>query len=121
MKLKIVSVHNHGDAEKEYVLLHATEDCDIGRYALADSTYTADDHVSNKLRHFYWFPDKKVKKGEYVALWTGKGTNTVTVRDGVSVHTFYWGVGGAVWNDTGDCAVLLEIHTWQFFRAKPAK
>lgn len=119
MKLKIISVHGHGDFDKEHVFLQALENCDIGKYALADSTYTDADHVSNKLRHFYWFADKEIKKGEYVSLWTGKGTNTVTKTDkGVPIHRFYWGLDKAVWNDTGDCAVLLEINTWQFFKVK---
>lgn len=121
MKLKILSIHNHGDADKEFVLLQAMEDCDIGRYALADSTYTADNKVSNKLRHFYWFQDRNIKKGEYISLWTGKGSDTIATKDGVPLHRFHWGLASAVWNDTGDCAALLEISTWQFFRAKPTK
>ena len=119
MKIKIVAVHNQGDFSKEYVLLQATEDCDIGRFALADSTYTDANHVSNKLRHFYWFEDKMIKKGEYVSLWTGNGSKTVSKTDsGVPIHRFYWGLSKGVWNDTGDCAVLLELSTWQLFRAK---
>lgn len=119
MKLAIISVHNHGDYSQEYVFLRANEDCDVGRYAIADSTYTDANRVSNKLRHFHWFQDKKIKKGEYVSLWTGKGKDTVTKTDsGAPVHRFYWGLERAVWNDTGDCAVLLEMNTWQFFRAR---
>lgn len=119
MKLKIISLHNHGDFAKEYVLMQAQEDCDIGRYAIADSTYIDVDHVSNKLRHFHWFKDKEIKKGEYVSLWTGKGTEVTSKTDaGVPLHRLYWGLETAVWNNTGDCAVLFEINTWQFFPGK---
>ncbi len=121
MKLKIISIHNHGDYDKEYVFLQAIEDCDIGHYAVADSTYTNAARVSNKLRHFHWFQDKAIKQGDYVSLRTGKGTDTVAKTDaGIPIHRFYWGLEKAVWNDTGDCAVLLEIPTWQFFKAKAA-
>lgn len=119
MDLKITSVHNHGDFEEEHVLLEVTGDCDVGRYLLADSTYTADGKVSNRLRHLYWFPDRQVKRGERVSLWTKKGENTTaTLKDGTKVHRFFWNLETAIWNDSGDCAVLIEAKTWQFFRTR---
>lgn len=118
MKLKIVSVHNHGNADEEYVLLQATEDCDVGRYMLADSTYTADGKVSNKLRNTFWFPDKAVKKNDLVSVWTKTGKDTSTTNNsGTPVHRFYWNLKKPVWNDGGDCAALIEVNTWQFFKA----
>ena len=118
MNLKIISVHNHGDFDKEYVLLKAQEDCDVGRFILADSTYTEDGKVSNKVRHTFWFPDKKIKKGELVSVWTCSGTSGKRETDsGTPIHRFYWGLKTAVWNNDGDCAVLLDVNTWQFFKA----
>lgn len=119
MKLEIISVHNHGNHKEEYVLLKAHDDCDIGRYQLCDSTYTADGRVSNKLRHTYWFPDKDIKKGDLVSVWTKDGTNTTDKNSsGTLIHRFYWGLSKPVWNDNGDCAVLQYVSTWQFFAAK---
>jgi len=118
MNVEIISIHNHGDFDNEYVLLRALEGCDIGRYVLADSTYTSDGKVSNKLRHIYWFPDQAVKKGDLISLWTKSGKSTITESNsGTPIHRFFWGLQTAVWNDDGDCAALLEINTWQFFRA----
>lgn len=119
MKVTIRSVHGHGDYDKEYVVLDVKDDCDIGRYLVADSTYTSETKVSNKLRHLYWFPDKQVKKGEIVVLYTKSGKNYSGTTDrGTPVHYFYWELGVPVWNDTGDCAVLIEANTWEFKRAK---
>ena len=119
MNVEIISVHNHGNHKEEYVLLRVKADCDIGHYQLCDSTYTKDGNVSNKVRHTYWFPDKPVKKGDLVSLWTKDGTNTTTKNDsGTTVHRFYWGLAKAVWNDDGDCAVLQHVPNWQFFKAK---
>ncbi len=118
MKLKIISVHNHGDFDKEYALLRAEEDCDVGHFILADSTYLENGKVSNKVRHTYWFPDKAINKGDLVSLWTRSGENITTETDtGTPLHRFYWNLKSAVWNDNGDCAVLLDIRTWQFFKA----
>lgn len=118
MKAKIISVHNHGDVSQEYVLIQAQEDCDTVRLVLADSTYTASGKVSNKLRHTYWLPSKQVSKGDYIVVFTGKGKSASSEdKYGVPVHRFYWGLETAVWNDDGDCAVLQELVTWQFFKA----
>jgi hypothetical protein len=118
MNVKILSIHEQGNAEKEYVLLEVVEDCDLGHYGLADTTYTSDGAISNKLRHFFWFPDTDVKKGERIVLRTGIGTNDeYTTNSGKKVHRFFWGLRSAVWNNEGDAAVLFEIKTWKATRA----
>ncbi|MDD0841485.1 hypothetical protein [Pseudomonas sp. Gutcm_11s] len=119
MDLKILSVHGHGDHKEEYVLLEAIEDCDVGRFQLCDTTFTRDGKVSNKLRHTYWFPDKEVKKGDLISVWTKTGSDTTTKnKKGTPVHRFYWGLTKAVWNDDGDCAVLQYIGAWKAVSVK---
>lgn len=118
LKLKILAIHEQGDAPKEYVLLEATSDCDLDYYGLADTTYTSDGKISNRLRHFYWFPKTEVKKGERIVLRTGTGTNdSYTSSSGIKVHRFYWGLKTSIWNDDGDAAVLFNISTWKTTRA----
>lgn len=119
MQVKIISVHNQGSYESEYVLLKVSEDCDIGKYQLCDTTYTSDGQVSNKLRNTYWFPDRLVKKGDLVSLWTKTGKNTTDKNDsGTPIHRFYWNLAKPVWNNDGDCAVLQHVPSWQHFKAK---
>lgn len=119
MKVKIISVHNQGDYEQEYVLMRVQQDCNIGYYMLADSTYTEANKVSNKVRHTLWIPHKEVKKGNLVSVWTKPGKDTTDVnKDGQTIHRFFWNLKTAVWNNEGDCAVLFELNTWQFFPAK---
>lgn len=116
MKVKITTVKSKGDFDKELVIMEVLEDCDIGHYMLLDNSYSGNGNVSNKVRHSYWFPDKKVKKGDRITLWTKSGTNTeVKTDNGTPRHRFYWNLKEAVWNDDGDKAVLLEIATWQIF------
>lgn len=119
MDVHISNISGHGDAEKEYVYIKVDNDCDIGHYLLGDTTYTAEGSVSNKLRHIYWFPDKKVKAGDVVVLRTGKGTNTSEkMDDGHTKHRFYWQLGSAVWNNDGDAAVLLRAPEWKHRKGK---
>ena len=118
MKLRILSIGEQGNANKEHVWLEAKQDCDLKFYGLADTTYTSSNSISNKLRHFFWFPPKAVKKGELVLLRTKTGTNgKYTASDGRTVHRFYWNLKSAVWNNDGDAAVLFEMRSWDTKRA----
>ena len=115
MDLEIDKVHGHGDAAQEWVRLRASADCDVGRYIVVDSTYNANGTISNKLRHSYWFPDKDIKKGDYVGLITGKGvSSTGKMNDGTPLHRFYWGLATPVWNDSGDAITLIHAAGWTF-------
>lgn len=99
--------------------MEVQEDCNIGNYILADSTFLPDGSVSNAVRHTFWIPDKQGEKGDLISVWTKSGENTKTTNPGgATVHHFYWGLKRAIWNDEGDCAVLFELMTWQFFRAR---
>ncbi|MDM4771172.1 hypothetical protein [Solimonas sp. SE-A11] len=114
-KVQIVNIRNRGKAGEELVSLKVEEDCDIGAYLLADTTYSSGGKVSSKLRHLYWFPDHLVKKGDFVLLYTGTGTNRVFKNTlGSTTHAFYWQLKVPVWNDDGDVAALIEARDWQF-------
>lgn len=119
MKLDIHSIHNHGDQRQERIVLRASEDCQLHRYMVADSTYIDEKTVSNKLRHTHWFLNAPLKTGDWVILYTGKGQdNTSRTKDGYTVHHRYWGLDRAVWNDTGDDAQLFELSHWTHRRVK---
>lgn len=118
MKLKILSIHEQGNASAEYVLLEVAQDCDLSHYGVADTTYSSENSISNKLRHFFWFPPTSVKKGELVVLRTGEGKKeSFRNTSGKQVHRFYWGLKSAVWNNTGDAAVLFHLDTWKTTKA----
>ena len=118
MSLKIYNLKKDGDASKEYILLEATEDVDIGNYAIVDRTFSQEGNVSNVHKHFFRFPSKSVKKGEYVALKTGKGTSNKGTLNGTVVHIFYWGSNVAFWNDKEtERAELLKVSTVSTYTA----
>lgn len=119
MKIDIQSVQGHGDFDKEYVTLKVQEDCDAGRFLLADTTYTKDGKVSALLRHIFWIPDQQVKRGDFIRIHTKPGKiSSVANQAGTTTYHFYWGLKTAVWNDQADCAVLYEIGSWQQKSAK---
>jgi hypothetical protein len=116
MKAKIRNIVDHGQSN-ERIVLDIIADTDIGEFLILDTTYTSSGSISNKVRHPYWFPDKKVEKGDLVVVYTKKGTNSSkTNTNGTTSHFFYWGLDSNVWNNDGDCALLLHIHDWESHR-----
>lgn len=115
MSLKIENLIKDGDQDKEYILLIATENINISSYAIVDRTFNKDGNFSNIHKHFYRFPSKEVKKGEFVSLRTGKGKNTIGKIGDIPVHRFFWGSDAAFWNDSEvEKAELLKVETIAF-------
>ena len=113
MKLAIRYVKEHGVLEDERIVLKVLGDADIGDYMLADTTYIADDEVSNKLRHTFWIPDKTVEKGDLVVIYTKSGKDsTKSNKSGNKTHFFYWGLERTVWNKDEDAAALFLVGDW---------
>ena len=119
MKIKIHSIVNKGNLDKELIWLQVLEDVsDLSYYMVCDSTYTKDDHLSNEHRHAYWFPPRALKKGDWIALRTKDGTNgKESNNQNTTTHNFYWRLGRTIWNKDGDCAVLFQLTTWEAMRA----
>ena len=118
MKLKIIAINDKGDLEKEVVWLEAVENCDLKHYLICDSTYTDETHISNELRHMYWFAPQIVTKGDLIALFTKAGANhDVSNNRQTTTYFRYWKLGKTVWNKAGDAAVLFELENWNTTRA----
>ena len=115
MKIKIHSIEGKGNLDKEVIWLDVVEDvAALSDYMVCDTTYTDDNHISNELRHVYWFRSKSVKKGDWIALRTKNGTNTTSKNDrGGITYTFYWNLGRTIWNKDGDAAILFKVETWK--------
>lgn len=116
--LKIHSIDGKGDLGKECVWLSVDQDApDISFYLLCDTTFTAEDKISNELRHMYWFNKMPVKKGDWVRLWTKNGTNdSVKNEKGTMTHNFFWNLGKTVWNKDGDAVTLFNLESWKTTR-----
>jgi hypothetical protein len=113
MTVEIRYIKDPGKLDDERLVLKVLKDCDIGMYLTFDSTYTEDGQVSNLVRHPYWFPDKRVKAGDLIVLYTKTGAKSQTKnKNGSTSHFFYRGLERTIWNKSGDCAVLFEISTW---------
>lgn len=114
MKIEIVNILDRAVANKERLWLKVLANTDLIYFIVFDTTYASDTSISNLPRYTYWFNSKLVKTGDYVVLYTGKGTpNQVPNGVGGMTHFLYWGLEKTIWNKAGDCAVLFEVNTWQ--------
>jgi len=113
MNIQIKALRHSGDLKQERIVLKVLKDDDIGYYIVMDTTYTSDGNVSNLVRFPFWFPDKPVKTGDLVVLYTKKGQQSEKQnKNGTTSHFFYRGLERTVWNEKGDCAVVLHVDNW---------
>jgi len=113
MSLRIINVNNGPEPEEEYVMLKAFANIHLGGYALVGRSFLLNDteceRCDKKIRHIYNFPNHRVKKGEYVLLVTGVGTDKkYTDIEGDTIHKFHWNSAECIWNNTSDEAVLIQ-------------
>lgn len=106
MDLEIVSLHNHGNADKEYVLLRTTGKVNLHDYILFDNSYGENHKPSNIHRHMYWFPKITLDVNWQVYLFTKEGTNAA--RSESRICNLYWNSKSPIWNDDYDTAHLIE-------------
>ncbi|HUU56532.1 MAG TPA: hypothetical protein VMW93_04250 [bacterium] len=113
MNIEIKAIRDSGTKDKERIVLRVLKDEDIGFYVIFDTTFTEEGNISNKVRHSFWFPDKKVRAGDLVVLYTKRGQAKEREKPrGITTHFFYWGLDKTIWNEEGDCGVLLKVSNW---------
>lgn len=114
MKIKIQKIIDSGIHNKERLWLKVLEDTNLEYYIVFDTIYTSKNSISNSQKNAYWFNSKQVKAGDSVVLYTKSGNYASKLKeDGTTSHFFYWGFKNPIWNNEGDCAVLLEISSWE--------
>lgn len=113
MNIQIKYVKDAGILSKERIILKTLRDDNIGDYIIADTTYKSGGEVSNKLRHMFWIPDKKVKKDDLIVIYTKTGNDkSVQNESGNQTHFFYWGLEETIWNKNEDNAIIFHIDQW---------
>lgn len=113
MKVKIRAIRDPGVPEKERLVLEVVQDDDIGHYAVFHTRVTGPGRVSSRIQKAYWFPDKQVRSGDVVSLYTKKGRdNERRNADDSTSHFFYWNLDAPLWVDKNVTAVLASLQ-WE--------
>lgn len=115
MKINIRSYADAGDLANERLVLNVLEDTDIGNYAILKSSISNTGGATWGSKVAYWFPNKEVKKGDLVVLYTKNGTSSSKeLRSGGIAYFYYWKRDSAIWGGSPpqSVAVLLEAPHW---------
>jgi hypothetical protein len=110
MKLEISEIKDRGVLE-ERIIFAVKEDCDIGRFFVFSTQKSSEGKFSSLVKHPYWFPDKSVKKGDLVVLYSKKGTSSYKLNsDQTSTHFYYRNFEVGILE--GNIVLLVEANTW---------
>ena len=114
MNPKIKYFQDIGDLSKERLVLVVEREDDIGNYLIFRTDSAGDDSVSSSVKATFWFPNKPVKAGDFIVLYTKSGKQSEkTASSGITSHFFYWGFPTAIWSE-GEAAVILRTSEWSF-------
>jgi hypothetical protein len=116
MRVKIASIADRADLDKERIVMKVLSDTDIGSYAVFNAE-VQNGVVTTGVQDVFWFPDKKVSEGDFVVLYTkrGKQSEKKLHVGGKMTHFFYWGSSTPKWKTGGTAPVLLFISEWEAF------
>lgn len=112
MKIKIQSIADKGNFEKERLVLKVVSDTDIGDYLVLQTGFH-NGEVTIGAHQTYWFPYKSVSAGDLVVLYTKSGKeNEKELKQGKTAHFFYWGLGKEIWNRSDRAPVVMHAPEW---------
>ena len=115
MKLKILGIRDAGRLQDERVLFEADDDGNVGAYVVLVSRVVGENRVSSLLRNPYWFPDRDIKKGDLIVLYSRAGTyNAIDNKDASKSHFFYIGSMQPLYQNDADCVIVMESNPWHF-------
>ena len=114
MDLEILYIKDNGNLDKERVVMRVNEDCDLGHYLLALSHINPETSTfSSKISHVFWLPDREVKKGDKVIVYTKKGIhNKQENEDQTTSHFFYWGMEAPLNSKNDETCVVVFNASW---------
>ena len=113
MNIKFNSIADSGVLADERLILKVLLDTDIGEFVMFRAK-ARNDIVTTGVENVFWFPDKAVKAGDLVVLYTKKGAQSEkTLKDGTRAHFFYWGISSAIWDDKSMAAIILHVSEWE--------
>jgi hypothetical protein len=113
MNLKLKSIADKGNFAKERLVIRVLNDTNVGEFVVLRTGY-AQGSVTIGVSNTYWFPDKSVRAGDLVVLYSkGGALNEKQLDSGNKAHFYYWGQSEALWATPDKAAVLLHAPTWE--------
>lgn len=116
MDLNIERVRDAGILETERVVLRAIKNVDIGDFVLSAAETRDELPVSGSLVAAFWMPDKDIKRGNLVVVYTKNGNEREKLNEnGNRSHFFYWGRNEPLWKKGETVPVLSQVEEWSAY------
>ncbi len=113
MNIELKYIKDRGNKVKERIVLKAKTDLDIGYYMVFLTKKTGEESFSSDPEKVFWFPDKEVKEGDLIVLYTKPGEKSIKEnKSGNSTHFYYWALDTPAFGDKKKVAVIIEAKGW---------
>ena len=92
--------------------MRVRQDVDIGDFMLVRTGFEGDT-VTTGVSNAFWFPDKRLRAGDLVVVYSKEGRSHARPRDdGTKAHFFYWDQSSPLWASEDVAPVLLYAPQW---------
>jgi hypothetical protein len=113
MRLQVIRIADRGVPNQERLHLSVIQDATLASYVVLLSRYPTPTGVTSGNLPAFWFPTTLVRAGDQIVLFSGSGNaSTVKNANGSTTYFFHWGLKSTVWNQSADCAVVIEAADW---------
>lgn len=122
MSLKIRKIADPAVENSERVIIDVLANVDCGYYALCTAEKMEAGKFFPSSRRFFWFPDRDVKKGDVLVVYSKPGQSSQRKEpSGSTIHFFYWGFPKTLFNGPSETVMVMELTSWSAFdRTKTA-
>ncbi len=115
-KLTIETIIEGGVGNRERIFMKALMDENLGKYVVLHTKELGKGRISSSPISFLWLPDREVKGGDFVLLYTGVAgkNNSFSNNTGTTTHVIFWGLIKTIFNTAEDAVALLRIDDWTY-------
>lgn len=115
MQIEIKKIVDRDLLEQERAVLGVVSDTFLGNFAIFQTHSNSSGTVSTQIKRTYWFPDRDVKAGDIIVIYTKSGKNKVRDNDdGTQSHFFYLGKDAPIWKDDSSALAIINILEWDY-------
>lgn len=110
-ELKIYPVADRGVPNRERIAVYVNEATNMGQYGIMVGYSTADNFAVPYQDNLFWFGDGIVNSGDWILLYTGRGTAKTEDWEatGGKVYSIHWGRSTTIFANTNIVPILFRV------------
>jgi len=111
LELKLHPVADRGVPNRERIAIHVEETTNMGQYGVMIGHSAVDRTAIPYQDNLFWFGDGIVNKGDWILLYTGKGTPRTDEWEvtGGNIYSIHWGRVSTMFANTNIVPILFRL------------